>query len=145
MLAATLIATPAAADWNYTTWRMTPAEVVAASAGAAVLEDRPGQPGQTPIKVVATQMIDGMPVEVIFMFDQGQSLSIVQLQGRQGQCTRILDGLSGKYGRAERSGSGFARWRSDAENVGVMYISNPETGGCLVTYRPVRLPDSTGL
>lgn len=138
------IATPAAADWNYTRWRMTPAEVVEASGGTAILQDRVGSPGQTPIKVVGTQGIDGMPVAVIFMFDQGQTLSMVQLQGTPSQCGRILTGLSGKYGRAERAFPGFARWRSDADNVSVDYNNNDATG-CIVTYQPLRLANSAGL
>ena len=74
------IETPALADWQYTQWGMSPAEVQAASNGTAVAnQDRRLDADDLTAGLTAFYRGDKRPFTAVFLFDTGGKLSAVNL------------------------------------------------------------------
>jgi hypothetical protein len=71
LVATTLIAPTARADWQYTRWGMTPEQVVAASGGAAQLLPEADRPRLPPMMTAAagTYQDGPIPMRVAFSFN----------------------------------------------------------------------------
>ena len=143
-LATIAVATPSAADWSFTRWGMTPAQVVRASGGTAQLHDMPANPGQTYIvRAIGTVRSGDLTFGAHYRFENDR-LVVVSLYLRQGTCIGVLSGLEDKYGR--RTPSQFVagyNWTSQADNVRVEFEGSGTE--CNVSYRPLRGRNSAGL
>lgn len=131
--ASVALASPASADWSYTRWGMTPAQVVRASGGTARLADVAPAPGQTYIiKATGTVQSGGLQFASDFRFAADRLVSVT-LYLRQGTCVSAMAALEEKYGPRRRGMMGEYNWTSASENVRVEL----EMGSsCIVSYRP---------
>ena len=72
--------TAAMANWQYTTWGQSPAELAAASSGAAVPnEDRGRDPGDYRADLKADYVGQGFEFVAYFVFDETERLIYVDL------------------------------------------------------------------
>jgi len=97
-----LAPTPAKANWQYTTWGMTPDQVVAASNGAARLAPEPRRLDQWRLTLAtADYSADGFAFNVRFLFGrEDRRLQCVVLELRDyGQRFRLESRLTEIYGR----------------------------------------------
>lgn len=145
-VSAAAAATPAAADWSFTRWGMTPAQVVRASGGTARLEDVPPNRGQTHIiRAVGTVRSGDLRFNAEYRFFNDRLVS-VKLLPTTGSCSAVRQAVGSKYGRADPRNEYMpftTRWSSPAENVRVTV--EPYVTDCDVTYRPFRDENSAGL
>ncbi len=99
---------PAFADWQYAKWGMTPAEVIEASAGKAIRDDKPAANEQGDIiKLRAQHSAGDYQFVVFFKFDQrADKLTAVQLLLlNPARCDALRDELIAKYGSPARTAS----------------------------------------
>jgi len=133
------------ADWQYTTWGMTPDEVVAASKGlASRTED-----AEKGIKLaVGSHTANGIDYSVSFIFSKGDPrLSSVYLISKDpGVCPTISNQLTDVYGKPEsKSASGLAtitKWRSGQANALIQLVQIGSSSHCEISYRPIPKPGS---
>jgi len=140
------VASPAAADWSFTRWGMTPAQVVRASGGTARLHDVPPNRGQVwIIKAVGTVRSGDLVFDARYYFEENRLVD-VSLILKQGTCRAMLAALQNKYGPPEARNPYlpfYTRWVSRRENVRVQAdTSNPT---CEVSYKSATDGNSTGL
>ena len=95
------IETPALADWQYTQWGMSPAEVQAASNGTAVAnQDRRLDADDLTAGLTAFYRGDKRPFTAVFLFDTGGKLSAVNLNPTDRiSCDPIRQSLADHYGK----------------------------------------------
>lgn len=144
--AAVTVATPASADWSFTRWGMTPAQVVRASGGTARLEDVPPSRGQTHIvRAVGTVRSGDLRFTAHYRFFNDRLVSVTLLP-TSGSCSAVHQAIGSKYGRAEPRNQFMpfrSRWSSRSDNLTVTV--EPFTTDCDVTYRPLADENSAGL
>ena len=151
LLVTALLAVPtsAAADWQYTRWGMTPAQVVAASNGAVELSSGFGGPERRAGAVAAAGRYDAGEFHFTaeFMFRNG-GLTGVSLVETGEACGRLEYALTDKYGDREgRSGTqGLYRWRDPEANTVVEFAPSLAGGvTCNLRYLPISHPGNAGL
>ena len=135
-----MLATQAAADWEYTRWGMTPAQVVAASHGTvhAIAPQRRGGPGVV-TQAEGTFSAGKIVLEVSFGFrgvNGGLDLvSYVVKDAAQNYALR--DALVARHGRPEPSGDedlGAAIWHGAGGDT--IDLSLSDEGPAFVVQRP---------
>jgi hypothetical protein len=145
----------AQADWQYTKWGMTEAEVVAASNGSAVASDakqlgmnfdKPGIETKLTAPYTAGQFI--FDARFSFSKDRG-ALARVQLWPvDKMQCTRLQTELATKYGRPTHSRVdqiGRTTYWKDEQARNVTSFSSVLGATCYVSYDPIATAASGGL
>lgn len=123
-------ATPAQA-WEYARWGMSPAELVAASQGAARLmaAPEPRSDGKLVAKVESEARLETVPVGAEFRFDPASDrLAEIALraEGKE-RCAALIDRLREQYGlplSSARFGqiSSF-RWHDSARSARVIFLA----------------------
>lgn len=141
---------PAAADWQYTKWGMTPDEVIAASNGAAS-ESTPS-PDSEPSEIVTLASADyvasGYEFWVSFGFSADRRLSEVSLSLRDSdKCVYLADALDRRYGRPVSREGGLLTvitWHEpDSGNSSELQVfGDDEIIWCHLVYKPLLGPDS---
>ena len=102
-IAAAGVSSPALADWQYTKWGMSPAEVALASKGAASISN--GQPGDryagAEIGAVGTYQSGDYSFDAVFYFVANKLADIrLKLANSASQAYRLKNDLDGVYGKA---------------------------------------------
>ena len=144
LLAAAGLAAPAAADWRYTRWGMSPEQVVAASRGAVQLGPPPS--GKTYENLTGrargVHTEDGASFDAYFHFDAQTRLARVALERTGGtDCAAIHNRLLAQLGRpASSTRQSFAtidQWRDQARGNLVGYVLVGQLP-CTITYSRLR-------
>jgi hypothetical protein len=145
------VAAPANADWQYTKWGMTPAEVVAASDGKAVPDEKPSTNIRGEVsKLKAPHAAGDYEFLATFSFDKSDKLATVLLflKGPT-KCDLLRDEVISKYGSPQRSAtSSLIRelsWLVVEENTKIM-LSNLGSGTlCTLEYSALSGESRKGL
>jgi hypothetical protein len=145
---ALLVPGRASADWQYTRWGMTPAEVVAASGGRATgVESEPDERVfELDYRAVAPYRAMNVEVEARFFFTQGSGrLAAVKLIPTDvGRCDALRGAVEAVHGRSSHQDFGFGstwRWRDEANNDQLLFAEFKPVGtvprACHLIYRPL--------
>lgn len=143
---------PAAADWQYTQWGMTPAEVKAASADVARdNHDRKLDAAGVKAELIAPFQGVSLPFTAVFLFDAEDKLTYVTLNPvGQIACPVIIDALSANYGKPQGKAdmvlATTIRW-NDLGNDNLVVYFDLGGGNCTIQYSklPLTSPDGKGL
>ena len=133
----------AAADWRYTQWGMSPAEVKTASDRAAVDNpDRSLDADGLKAELVGPYQGGGVPFTAVFLFGLRDRLAAVTLNPRDlSACERLPALLQAHYGPpVSREGvdkAVTARWNDYANNNAVNFLDLGD-GGCSIQYSRLR-------
>jgi hypothetical protein len=141
------VATPAMADWQYTRWGMTPAQVAVASHGAATTGN--GEPGERvqgqEVGATGTYASGDFKFRSVFYFDRGKLVDIrlKLIGGNQNDLRNSLDGLYGKPFKEYKGILQVATYHDEKKNNRVDLTAI----GDLVTlqYRPLVDASAAGL
>ena len=145
-------ALPAAADWQYTQWGMSPAQVVGASGGVAKPnDDRSLDAEDLRAELSAPYMAGSLPFTAVFRFDLAGALDDVTLiPVGPVSCPAVRTVLVTHHGppegKADVGGATTLRWHDlDANNL-VVFLA-PEDGHCSIQYSklPNTRPSGGGL
>lgn len=146
-----IVALPAAAhaDWQYTKWGMTPAQVAASSKGAVTVGK--GDPGDesagTEIGAIGTHVSGDYRFSVNFHFKAGK-LSFVSLTLLEGDPLGLKSTLMGLYRKpfTEKKSEilDMTTWQDTAKNNRVDLIIIGDSSTTLL-YRPLRNASASGL
>jgi len=145
-LLVTASATSAYADWQYTKWGMTPAQVQAAAGGK--LGTRNGSdacPSCKPVPMLAGEYAtEEFRFRTLFQFAAGQTLSMIDLRMHDegGQCRSLYNSLATRYGSPVFQGGGgalqTARWLDATGGNTVFFINSAGVDGqCTIQYSPL--------
>ena len=145
-------AVPAAANWQYTQWGMTPAQVVAASNDVAQPNsDRKLDAGSLKAALTAPYQGAAIPFTAVFQFDGSNKLQVVTLNPVGGiACPVIVQALGANHGapegKADMVEAKTLRW-DDAENDNLIVYLDLGQGNCTIQYSklPLTRPDGKGL
>ena len=133
------MATPALADWQYTQWGMSPAEVQTASNGTAVVnKDRTLDASDLTASLTAFFRGDKRPFTAVFLFDAAGRLSAVTLNPSDRiSCDPIRKSLGEHYGTPasidQLKFGQTARW-NDVEGDNVVVFLDLGQGNCSIQY-----------
>ena len=136
-------AMPAAADWQYTQWGMTPDQVKTASNGVARDNaDRELDATGVTAALVAPYQGVSLPFTAVFLFDPDHKLQDVTLNPvGQIACPVIVDALAANYGQPEDKvdmvRAKTIRW-DDLNNDNLVVYLDLGQGNCTIQYS--RLP-----
>jgi hypothetical protein len=143
LLAASGFAAPAAADWQYTRWGMSPEQVVAASRGAVQLGPPPSGKSYENLTGRARGVYTeaGASFDAYFHFDAEARLARVALERTGGtECAPLHNRLLAELGRpATSTRQPFAtidQWRDRARGNLVGYVLVGQLP-CTITYSRV--------
>lgn len=143
-------ALPAAADWQYTRWNMTPDQVMSASKGQ-LKRCALGCPGQSSPKYDA--LLEGeyqsgeFRFKVYALFEKGTNkLSLMHLNLLQpDQAYSLIGALTTKYGKpvdgSQSQISKLSIWRDKSDQISVFVIGYQTPKSATLSYQP-RLTDS---
>ena len=145
-------AAPARADWDYTQWGMSPAEVKAASDGAAQDNaDRSLDADGLKAKLVAPYEGAALTFTAVFLFDGLSRLRYVSLDPvGQAACVATMQHLAMRYGTPEGVSdmvdARTMRWDDVTDDNLVVYLDLGQ-GHCSVQFSklPETLPSGKGL
>lgn len=147
-----LVATPALADWQYTNWGMSRAQVIAASRGAASLVE--GRPGErvfdADLGAAGSYSAQGFEFSTQFFFDAAGRLKAVKLNALEPErCEELLDRMLGLYGNAGGRDRFGAKW-TDLENGNAVRVThipgrNGEPDVCFAAYSSLAGSGAQGL
>ena len=146
------LATPAAADWQYTQWGMTADEVQAASEGVARPNlDRTFDAGGLKAELTAPYQGEQVLFTAVFLFDETEKLRVVTLKpAGEAACPAIVHMLRSSHGMPEgRADLGHARalhW-DDTDNDNLIVYADLGHSDCTIQYSelPPTRPDGKGL
>lgn len=131
---ALLTSSPAAADWQYTSWGDTPEAVTNAASGAARVNDDRGK-DPLPNRALLTAPYEGLgfAFDAYFIFDPEGRLMYVDLDPRNPvECNAIRMAVMNTYGQPDERGSfGLLKWWHEETGNVVIYS---EIGTCQVRY-----------
>lgn len=136
-------ARPASADWQYTQWGMSPAQVTTASEGRAVENrDRSLDAGGLKAELAAPYQGASLPFTAVFLFGLRDRLAAVTLSPRDiGVCGKLPALLQAHYGPpVAREGVDkalTARWNDYGNNNAVNFL-DLGSGGCSIQYSRLR-------
>jgi hypothetical protein len=145
---------PAGADWQYTRWGMTPAEVEKAAEGRTKPADGPGRNSDTAVALLEVPYrADRFGFTATFRFGrESQGLESVELSLEDPDgCPALIQSLRGRYGDPERGGGPDdilhrLEWRDTARDdlIVLTQIGNRRMGirSCAVLYSPPAGEDS---
>lgn len=144
---------PAAADWQYTKWGMTPEEVVAASAGAArqtTPSEDDGSDGVVTL-AMADYVASGFEFSAHFAFSRKDRrlAEITLLLDEPSQCFELKGALERRYGSPTSARGGLlavTSWfpQSATDAVELHAFGDSEVLFCHLIYKP-RLNSDSGL
>ena len=145
-------ALPAAADWQYTQWGMTPAQVMAASNGVAQPNpDRKLDAGDLKASLTAPYQGAAIPFTAVFLFDASGKLQVVTLNPVGGiACPVIVQALAANHGVPEGKDdlvhATTLRW-DDTDNDNLVVYLDLGQGNCTIQYSklPPTQPNGKGL
>lgn len=145
-------ALPAAADWQYTRWGMTPDQVRAASDGVARPNaDRKLDAGGLEAALTAPYQGAAIPFTAVFLFDASGKLKLVTLNPVGGiACPVIVQALSANHGAPEGKDdlvhATTLRW-DDIDNDNLVVYLDLGQGNCTIQYSklPPTQPNGKGL
>jgi hypothetical protein len=150
VIACSLVATSAVADWQYTKWGMTPEQVVKASKGAARANsdrtlDAPN--GGLVAKLVAPYRAGGFDFRAGFMFSPDDRLKVVDLVLQSGSCPSLVGALTSTYGpqqSADHSSLLHLDTWWDKKNGNRVVLGEVGSDSCSVQYSPLHVPGKPG-
>lgn len=146
ILAAT--ATPALADWQNTTWRMTQSQVVAATGAKPVRGDAGQRVFNADLGAEGTYSALGFDFQSQFFFSAGNQLRVVKLTlADAARCDELEEAVAGIYGAPLSRSSLGARWQ-DGRSGDIVHFTDlrgPLSEGCFLAYRPSAPGGSSGL
>ena len=138
-------ASPALADWQGTTWGMTPDQVMAAT-GAIPATGEPLNKGEA-LRAAGEYEAAGFSFRSRFYFAAGH-LRVVSLELRETtRCGELLGALTAIYGEPMLRRDRAARWASPADNFYVLLNEPwpPHSETCRVFYEPISRTSASGL
>lgn len=143
---------PAAADWQYTQWGMTPAQVKAASGEVAQANpDRRLDADGLSAALTASYQGESIPFTAAFLFNRQDMLRYVTLSPVDRiSCPLIVETLAAHYGppegKADMVHARTMRW-DDAVNDNLVVYLDLGGGSCTIQYSklPPTRPDGKGL
>jgi hypothetical protein len=148
------LGSPAKANWQYTEWGMTPAEVTAASDGLATANnDRSQDAGTRIAKLVAPYKAGRFHFDAFFNFEDPDglvSISLVLKRPSRDACSGVIATLSNTYGppanKTEVEIGEVQKWFDEANRNGVVYLGmgSEIQHYCLVQYMPLKSPGEPG-
>lgn len=152
-MAALFLASPALAGWQYTSWGMTPAQVVKASKGNARISD--GEPGDrydnSPkvVGAVGDHSSGEYGFRTVFYFVSGRLAEVTANPLDMQQCEAIFDSMKKAYGKPFAGNetyqdTGPTVWQDTAKNnkVGLLHLSDSY---CTLHYEPLKDANNSGL
>ena len=155
-IVAAFAASPASANWQYTRWGMTPAEIAAAAPVHVGMVDLPALSTPTSrVKAGAVYQASGMDFTVAFGFDAADHLNRVTLYpSNLHQCSDLNQLLRSVYGDPPPAGitttavATAKTWRDERGGNIIHFLiigdwSNPSN--CSVAYEPIRTREQSGL
>ena len=137
------------ADWQYTQWGMTPAEVKAASQGATHHNRNRGlDTERLTAKLTASYKGETMPFIVVFLFDEENKLRVVTLNPlKMKDCPTVMNKLRVHYGNPKNNSdfiyADVARW-DDYENSNLVVFLLINKNNCTIQYSKLPLTHSDG-
>jgi hypothetical protein len=143
---------PAAADWQYTQWNMTPDQVQAASDGVAQPNpDRRLDADGLSAALTAFYQGESIPFTATFLFNAQDRLRYVTLSPVDRiSCPLVVQTLAAHYGppegKADMVHAKTMRW-DDTENDNLVVYLDLGDGDCTIQYSklPPTRPDGKGL
>lgn len=143
VVAAVLLPAQALADWQYTRWGMTPAQVQQASRGAAkqnpnVVADTGTHRSERAL-LSARYRAGRFAFRALFFFDNASQklVKVRLLLTGGGHCTDLRADLMNVYGAPLSQAAGIAtRWR-DTKRRNTVTHADWGGGGCQVEYEPL--------
>lgn len=146
-----LMASPASADWQYTRWGMTPAQVVTASQGAVQIKT--GTEGDrvfgADLGAAGTYSAAGFDFTTQFYFDAAERLKGVRLHTDFARCAELKDTMAGLYGPNGALDRMGGRWVDVENNNNVrltMMAALPSVEAqCFLVYSPITTTGASGL
>ena len=150
--ASACLAAPAAAEWQYTLWGMSAAEVQAASEGGARPNlDRTLDAGGLKAELTAPYQGEQVLFTAVFLFDETEKLRVVTLKPiGEAACPAIVQILSANHGmpegRADMIHATTLRW-DDTDDDNLIVYADLGPGDCTIQYSelPPTQPDGKGL
>lgn len=136
-------------NWQYTRWGMTPAEVIAASNGAAHAGSGVQSAlGEGTVDVVGTYDAGGRIFSTAFTFQQGRLASVALWTTDWSQCIPTIKDLQAVYGHPDEYTDGNvvanATWSDRSKNNHIkMRLLSPKY--CEVQYSPIASAAASGL
>lgn len=138
---ATLVATPVFADWETTSWGMSPDETLAALEGARSHDFTAeeiylvGDVGYAP-RVKLAHDFDGVAGEISLLFDDAETLRFVLFNPADvGDCTALADAVVARHGEAEVLEMGpftMSDWAADGNAMTL--TASEQSGVCNLSY-----------
>src|ERR1700743_641397 len=140
-----IVAAPAYADWNFTRWGMSPAEVVQASSGSVHPFDN-GQMTSDGQKIMAEGEIHSgdLDLQMRFLFSK-DGLSSLNASLPLTQCDALTTALKGRYGEGTPTSAYWMEWVASQDNFPIKRIFFPAVNQCVVFYSPLRTRNGQGL
>ena len=138
-------ASPALADWQYTAWNMSPAQVVAASDRIARQNsDRALDAAGLKARLTAPFEAESLPFTAVFLFDGRDRLRSVTLNPADvTSCPAIRDRLAAHHGDPEQQTdmvhASAERW-DDVESDNLVVFLDLGHGNCSIQYS--KLPNT---
>ena len=129
----------AKADWQYTRWGMSPAQVIQASQGAAAPFINAGDTAEQRSKVVAPYRSGRHTFRSRVVFDRSDRLAIVMLElSDPSRCPELYADLTQAYGppQATAKSGQLPRWW-DRKNGNVVLLIDMVSTSCSIQYTPL--------
>ena len=129
----------ATANWQYTQWNMTPAEVKAASKGAAQdNSDRGLDAENRKAQLTASYQGEAIAFKAVFLFNEEDELKDVTLTPKNfNDCSLIFDRLHTHYGQPKDNSNltyaGVIRW-DDFDSSNLIVFLRLDKQGCTIQY-----------
>lgn len=143
-----LVSSPVYADWQYTTWGMSPDEVVAASDGDAQQPEEVVDLGENVIHLLSAPyaVTDGqLKFQAQFFFRDSKFLDHVRLVPSVRDCNSVFRRLEETYGPGRESGGqvfAITKW-FDRDNGNVVFFTEIQDT-CRLDYSRFAVPGELG-
>lgn len=147
-VAAMIFAFPAAADWQYTKWGMTPNQLTSSVPGGVHTNDDRSRDATPMIaRLYSDYSGGGMDFIAYFYFDGSDRLARVSLEPKDmGKCSDLRFELSNAYGQPHDTSisavTDLAKWWS--EETGNIVVFLQIGSGCAVTYSALKEAGEVG-
>lgn len=143
---------PASANWQFTRWGMTPAEVAAASKGSVI--ESTGSPGEAikgyTIGDTGSYELGSYHFDAVFYFDQS-GLTMIRLKmdpAGEDACLALMADMEGSYGKPFDLNNIFDIrgdiWH-DTKSNNAVWVTIRDRTACDLQYRPLVTPSAKGL
>ena len=137
---------PAEANWQYTQWDMTPAQVIAASRGSVHQVAGGDRVLGSDLGAEGTYSAQGFDFKSQFYFDNTGRLRVVKLTLMQQRCTDLQQSLRGIYGLSVESSPKNMVWHDTEKGNRVRLTNMPDLSiNCYILYTPLGSSGAGGL